>query len=124
MPELRELYQGHGPLPKSQGVPEGPQRKNHVGGSSHHVDGVQLQAHLVARTTDAKRRGQISERLIDCDVVPNRTKWIAVWRVTKVDVSFAIRVVHQFVGDKQATIENYSVAPENESTQNLPWARH
>ncbi|PHQ31846.1 hypothetical protein CEE69_28645 [Rhodopirellula bahusiensis] len=24
------LYQGHGPLPKSQGVPEGPQRKNHV----------------------------------------------------------------------------------------------
>ncbi len=25
------LYQGQGPLPKSQGVPEGPQRKNHVG---------------------------------------------------------------------------------------------
>ena len=24
------LYQGNGPLPKSQGVPEGPQRKNHV----------------------------------------------------------------------------------------------
>ena len=30
MPELRKLYQGHGSLPKSQGVPEGPQRKNHV----------------------------------------------------------------------------------------------
>ncbi|PHQ36035.1 hypothetical protein CEE69_07555 [Rhodopirellula bahusiensis] len=27
-----KLYQGHGPLPKSQGVPEGPQRKNHVAG--------------------------------------------------------------------------------------------
>ncbi|PHQ36111.1 hypothetical protein CEE69_05350 [Rhodopirellula bahusiensis] len=26
----RKLYQGYGPLPKSQGVPEGPQRKNHV----------------------------------------------------------------------------------------------
>jgi hypothetical protein len=25
-----KLYQGHGPLPKSQGVPEGPQRNNHV----------------------------------------------------------------------------------------------
>ena len=25
-----KLYQGHGPLPKSQGVPEGPLRKNHV----------------------------------------------------------------------------------------------
>ena len=24
------MYQGHGPLPKSQGVPEGPKRKNHV----------------------------------------------------------------------------------------------
>ncbi|MBB3210625.1 hypothetical protein FHS27_006473 [Rhodopirellula rubra] len=23
MPELRELYQGQGPLPKSQGVPKG-----------------------------------------------------------------------------------------------------
>ena len=28
--ELRKLYQCHGPLPKSQGVPEGPLRKNHV----------------------------------------------------------------------------------------------
>ncbi|EGF27118.1 hypothetical protein RBWH47_03204 [Rhodopirellula baltica WH47] len=27
-----KLYQFHGPLPKSQGVPEGPQRKNHVSG--------------------------------------------------------------------------------------------
>ena len=26
----RKLYQSHGPLPKSQGVPGGPQRKNHV----------------------------------------------------------------------------------------------
>ena len=28
--ELRKLYQCHGPLPKSQGVPEGPLRKNHI----------------------------------------------------------------------------------------------
>ncbi|MEO1530187.1 MAG: hypothetical protein AAFX06_32760 [Planctomycetota bacterium] len=31
MPKLRELYQGHGLLPNSQGVPEGPERKHHVG---------------------------------------------------------------------------------------------
>ena len=30
MPELLELYQGQRSLPKSEGVPEGPQRKNHV----------------------------------------------------------------------------------------------
>ncbi len=30
MSELLKLYQGHGPLPNGQGVPEGPQRKNHV----------------------------------------------------------------------------------------------
>ena len=33
MPELWKLYQGkRGPLPNSEGVPEGPQRKNHVVG--------------------------------------------------------------------------------------------
>ena len=40
MSELRRVYQGHRPLPKSQGVPEGEKRKNHVARPQKRLNGM------------------------------------------------------------------------------------